>query len=277
MPPLSTVLPETANNGVTVMFELSPDAPLAFLDREDGARIAYHRTPGQSPGIVFLTGYKSDMTGQKAVRLEEFAHARGQAFLRFDYTGHGASSGAFTDGTIGAWAADAISVLDRLTEGPQVLVGSSLGGWIMLLAARERPQRVAGLLGVAAAPDFTEDLILPALSTADREKLEREGVVPVFSPYDPEPTPVTRLILEEGRRQLVLRAPIPLDCPVRLIHGLRDSDVPWRTSLRLADALRSDDVEITLAKAGDHRLSEPRDLDRLCEVLERLLRHLAAP
>lgn len=247
-----------------------------LLCRDDGAVIAYHRTPGATPGVMFLTGYKSDMTGQKAVRLEAFCRARGQAFVRFDYTGHGASSGAFTDGTIGAWAEDAAFALDRLTEGPQVLVGSSLGGWIMLLAALARPRRIAGLLGVAAAPDFTEDLILPALSPGDRERLEQDGVVPVYSPYDPEPTPVTRRILEEGRRHLVLRGRIRLDCPVRLIHGLRDPDVPWRTSLKLSEALASEDVEITLIKAGDHRLSEPRDLDRLCDTLERLLCQLEA-
>jgi pimeloyl-ACP methyl ester carboxylesterase len=155
-----------------------------------------------------------------------------------------------------------------------VLVGSSLGGWIMLLAARARPARIVGLLGVAAAPDFTEDLILPALGPSDREVLERDGVVAVYSPYDPEPTPVTKLILEEGRRHLVLREPIALDCPVRLIHGMRDADVPWRTSLRLADRLRSEDVEIMLVKAGDHRLSTPRDLDRLCDTLELLLRRV---
>ena len=248
-----------------------------LLPRGDGETIAFHRTPGGAPGVVFLTGYMSDMTGQKAVRLEEFCRARGQAFVRFDYHGHGASSGAFTDGTIGRWAEDAIFVLDRLTEGPQVLVGSSLGGWIMLLAARARPQRVAALLGVAAAPDFTEDLILHTLSASDREVLERDGVVPVYSPYDPQPTPVTKLILEEGRRHLLLREPIPLDCPVRLIHGMRDPDVPWRTSLALADRLRSDNVEITLIKAGDHRLSEPRDLDRLCDTLELLLRRVEQP
>ena len=248
-----------------------------ILRREDGSGIAYHRTVGLAPGVVLLTGYMSDMTGQKAVRLGEFCRARGQAYLRFDYYGHGASSGAFTEGTIGRWADDAVFVLDRLTQGPQVLVGSSLGGWIMLLAARARPTRVAGLLGVAAAPDFTEDLILPALGPGDRELLERDGVVPVFSPYDPEPTPVTRLILEEGRRHLVLREPIALDCPVRLIYGMRDPDVPWRTSLRLAEALRSADVEITLVKAGDHRLSEARDLDRMCETLELLLRRIEGP
>jgi pimeloyl-ACP methyl ester carboxylesterase len=245
-----------------------------FLRRHDGATIAYHRTPGRSPGVVFLTGYMSDMTGQKAMRLEQFCQARGQAFLRFDYHGHGASSGAFTDGTIGRWAEDTIFVLDRLTEGAQVLVGSSLGGWIMLLAARARSQRIAALLGIAAAPDFTEDLIGPTLSPSEREALQRDGVVPVYSPYDPQPTPVTKLILEEGRRHLLLRDQISLDCPVRLIHGMRDPDVPWRTSLRLADRLRSQDVEITLVKAGDHRLSDRRDLDRLCDALELLLRRV---
>src|SRR5512144_3385554 len=248
-----------------------------LLRRPDGETIAFHRTAGRSPGVVFLTGYMSDMTGQKAVRLEEFCRARGQAYLRFDYYGHGASSVAFTDGTIGRWAEDAVFVLDRLTEGPQVLVGSSLGGWIMLLAARARPTRVAALLGVAAAPDFTEDLILPALGPGEREILERDGVVPVYSPYDPQPTPVTKLILEEGRRHLVLREPIALDCPVRLIHGMRDPDVPWRTSLRLAEELRSVDIEITLVEAGDHRPSAARDVDRLGEARELLLRRIEGP
>lgn len=252
----------------------TPAPPPQTITREDGAVIAYHHTAGRVPGVVFLTGYMSDMTGQKAIRLEAYCRARGQAFLRFDYYGHGASSGAFVEGSIGRWADDAIFALDRLTEGPQVLVGSSLGGWIMLLAARARPRRVAGLLGVAAAPDFTEDLILPSLSPSDREALQRDGMVPVYSPYDPEPTPVTQLILEEGRRQLVLRAPIRITCPVRLIHGMRDPDVPWKTSLRLADKLAAEDVEITLIKAGDHRLSKPQDLDRLCDALERLLRRL---
>lgn len=252
----------------------SSDAAPQTIACADGAVLAYHRTAGRSPGVVFLTGYMSDMTGQKAVRLEAFCRARGQAFLRFDYYGHGASAGAFVDGTIGRWADDAILALDRLTEGPQVVVGSSLGGWIMLLAARARPQRIAGLLGVAAAPDFTEDLILPALSPSEREALDRDGVVPMCSPYDSQPTPVTRLILEEGRQHLLLRAPIPITCPIRLIHGMQDPDVPWRTSLRLADRVVAEDVEITLVKSGDHRLSQPRDLDRLCDALELLLRRV---
>jgi len=233
--------------------------------------IAYHRSPGKTPGVVFLTGYRSDMTGGKALRLERVCREQGRAFVRFDYRGHGASSGAFTDGTIGAWADDAVAVIDQLTEGPQVLVGSSLGGWIMLLVARQRPERITGLLGVAAAPDFTEDLILAALSDADKQILARDGVLPLTSAYDPEPTPVTRLILEEARDHLVLRAAIPFTGPVRLIHGLADPDVPWQTSLRLADQLAATDVEITLVKGGGHRLSEDRDLDRLCRVLDELL------
>jgi pimeloyl-ACP methyl ester carboxylesterase len=248
----------------------------ALFQRADGAVIAYHRVSGVAPGVVFLTGYKSDMTGDKAVRLDSFCRARGRAFVRFDYYGHGASSGWFTEGTIGRWADDAVAVLDHLTEGPQVLVGSSLGGWIMLLAALRRPERIAGLLGISAAPDFTEDLISISLSKEQKAILARDGVVPVYSPYDPEPTPVTRLILEEGRNHLVLRDKIPLDCPVRLIHGMNDPDVPWQTSLRLAERLCSSDVEVVLVKAGAHRLSEAHDLDRLCGVLEALLERLGA-
>lgn len=250
--------------------------PTDRLVREDGESVAFRRTSGRGPGVMFLTGYKSDMTGQKAVRLEAYCQARGQAFVRFDYQGHGESSGRFEDGTVGRWADDAIAVLDQCTEGPQVLVGSSLGGWIMTLVARARPERIAGLVGVAAAPDFTEDLVLPNLSPSERDTLERDGVVPVYSPYDPEPTPVTKLIIEEARNNLVLRTSIPLDCPVRLIHGMKDPDVPWRTSLRLADVLRSQDVEITLVKAGDHRLSQSADLDRLVATVDRLLQTLAA-
>lgn len=254
----------------------TPGPAPSLLHREDGATIAYHQSAGKTPGVVFLTGYKSDMTGGKALRLEAFCRAQGRAFVRFDYLGHGTSSGDFLDGTIGRWADDAVAVIDALTEGPQVLVGSSLGGWIMLLAALHRPERIAGLVGIAAAPDFTEDLIVPSLSAEDRAALERDGVLPVFSPYDPEPTPVTKRILDDGRNHLVLRSEIPLDCPVRLIHGMEDPDVPWRTSLRLAERLRAKDVEVTLVKAGEHRLSEPHDLDRLCAVLERLLDRLGA-
>ena len=241
------------------------------VDREDGSTIAYHSTPGKSPGVVFLTGYFSDMTGGKAVALEEYCKRTGRAFLRFDYTGHGASSGRFEDGCIGDWAADAVFALDRLTEGPQVLVGSSMGGWIMLLAALARPERIAGLLGIAAAPDFTEDLIPHEMSEEQMLAIQRDGVVYVESPYGPEATPFTRRLLEDGRDQLLLRDEIPLDVPVRLIQGMKDPDVPWKTALRISERLRSDDVELHLIKGGDHRLSEPEDLERLEIVLDRLL------
>ena len=220
--------------------------------------------------MVFLTGFASDMTGAKARHLEAHCRAAGRAFVRFDYFGHGASSGDFAQGTIGRWADDAVAVLDGVTDGAQILVGSSMGGWVMLLAALARPRRIAGLIGLAAAPDFTEDLIPARLSDDQRARLDRDGAVSVPSPYVEAPTLITRTLLEEGRRHLVLRDRLPIACPVRLIHGMGDADVPWRTSLRLAEALESPDVEVARIKDGDHRLSEPADLDRLCRTLDDL-------
>jgi pimeloyl-ACP methyl ester carboxylesterase len=220
--------------------------------------------------LVFLGGFMSDMTGTKACALEAFARERGQAFLRFDYAGHGASSGAFADGTIGRWAEDAVAALDALSGGPQILIGSSMGGWIMLLAALARPERVAGLVGIAPAPDFTEDLIWAGAGPEARSAWERDGVYHEPSDYGEEPYPITLRLIEEGRQHLLLRGPIALACPVRLIHGMRDADVPWETSLRLAGALESHDVEVTLVKDGDHRMSEPPDLARLFAAIARL-------
>jgi pimeloyl-ACP methyl ester carboxylesterase len=249
----------------------------AILTAADGASIAYHRLAGHPPGVMFLTGYRSDMTGGKALALEDLCRARGNAYVRFDYTGHGASSGRFEDGTISRWAGDAIAVLDHLTEGPQVLVGSSLGGWIMLLVALARRERVAGLVGVASAPDFTEDLLWADLSPSEQQHLMDTGVLRLPSAYDEEPTPVTRAIIEDGRRHLLLRGPIGLDCPVRLIHGVDDRDVPWRTSLTLMQRLRARDVELHLIKDGEHRLSRTEDLQRLCETVDRLLAQMECP
>jgi len=245
------------------------------LVRPDGATIAYHSVPGKGPGVVFIHGFMSDMTGGKAVFLEDWARRAGRAFVRFDQRGHGQSDDRFEDGTIGKWADDVIQVLDHLTEGPQVLVGSSMGGWLMLLAALARPERVAGLVGIAAAPDFTEDLMWPAFDTGARETLHRDGVLAVPSDYGEDPYLITLSLIEEARSHLLLRAPIPLTCPVRLIQGMKDESVPWRTAERLLDRLDSTDVELTLVKDGDHRLSEPTDLARLLGVLEGCLRTLA--
>jgi pimeloyl-ACP methyl ester carboxylesterase len=244
------------------------------LRRRDGATISYRRTAGKTPGLVFLGGFMSDMTGTKASALQDYAIRRGRAFLRFDYLGHGESSGDFESGTIGRWAEDAVAVLDELSEGPQVLVGSSMGGWLMLLAALARPERVAGLVGIAAAPDFTEDLMWATFAPEVRETLERDGVYRQPSAYGEAPYAITRTLIEEGRRHLLLRAPIPLTCPVRLLHGMADPDVPWRLSPTLAERLESEDVEIHLVKKGDHRLSSPADLVLLEDVLDRLFDRL---
>ncbi|HEX3524072.1 MAG TPA: alpha/beta hydrolase [Stellaceae bacterium] len=243
----------------------------ANLPRQDGATIAYHRLTGSGPGVVFLGGYRSDMTGAKALYLEEYCRRRRQAYLRFDYFGHGASSGDAALGTIGRWAEDAIAVLDSLTEGPQVLVGSSMGGWIMLLAALARPSPVHALVGVAAAPDFTEDLVWPRLDPAQQRHLRENGAVTLPSEYDPAGYTYRLSLFEDGKRHLVMRRGIALECPVRLLHGMSDASVPWQTSLSLAERLASHDVVVTLVKDGDHRLSRDADLARLGRTLDELL------
>ncbi|WP_237740156.1 alpha/beta hydrolase [Oceanibaculum indicum] len=247
------------------------ETPFDTLVRPGGECLAYRRTAGKTPGIVFLGGFKSDMTGSKAVALEAFAKARGQAFLRFDYAGHGASGGTFTDGCIGDWAKDAIALLDAQTEGPQILVGSSMGGWLMLLTALARPDRVAGLVGIAAAPDFTEDLMWETFSHEVRETILRDGSYAEPSAYSDDPYIITRKLIEDGREHLLLRDPIQLHCPVRLLHGMRDPDVPWQVSVRLAEALETEDVRLSLVKDGDHRLSREQDLALLRATVGELL------
>jgi pimeloyl-ACP methyl ester carboxylesterase len=212
----------------------------------------------------------SDMTGDKALALEEFCRTEGHAFLRFDYGGHGQSSGDFADGTIGSWTDDALAALDHLSEGPQILVGSSMGGWIMALVALARPERVAGLLGIAAAPDFTIRLWDEELSTAQKDELTEKGFILMPNDYD-APYTVTRQLIEDGRTQALLGGPIPIRCPVRLLHGLEDTAVPWQTALKIQEKLDSDDVEVMLIKNGDHRLSEDDDLERLRKTLGGLL------
>lgn len=239
-------------------------------DRGDGVALAWVRTPGRGPTTVFLPGYMSDMSGAKAMVVEAFCVEHGLGCLRLDYSGHGSSGGAFIDGTVGRWTEDALTLIDRLTTGPLVLVGSSMGGWIALLAALARPARIAGLIGIAAAPDFTEDLMWQTMMPAERAQLERDGVLQVPSLYG-DPYPVTAALIADGRTRLLLDKPIPLHCPVRLLHGQRDPDVPWQTSLCQAERLQSDDVQVTLVKDGDHRLSRPSDLALLRRMLGELL------
>ena len=245
--------------------------PPSILTREDGATIAYHRRRGRSPGVVFLGGFMSDMTGNKALALDRFCESRGHAFLRFDYFGHGQSSGAFADATVSRWRDDALAAFDALTDGPQVLVGSSLGGWIMLLLAAARPQRIKALIGIAAAPDATEDLMWAQFPPAVRQTIEREGAARIPSAYSEQGYLITRKLIEDGRRHLIMQSAIPFGGPVRLLHGMRDDDVPWQRSLALAERLAAVDVRITLVKEGDHRLSRDADLAVLMQTLTALL------
>lgn len=243
----------------------------SILSLANDRRIAYHLSEGKTPGVMFLGGFKSDMTGGKATALEAFCRARGRRFLRFDYTGHGQSSGTFGEGTIGAWKQDALDVLDRLGAEKNILVGSSMGAWIALLVAREHKEKVAGLAGIAAAPDFTEKLVWEQFSPAQKKQLVEEGKVMIPDCYGGEPYPITKRLVEEGRNHLLLDAEIPLDVPVRLIHGTKDADVPWQMAVTLMERLRSRDVTLQLVKDGGHRLSEPDQLAMICGMVETIL------
>ena len=241
------------------------------LVRPDGNTVAYAKTSGRAPTVAFLGGFRSDMTGTKAIALETWARKEGRAYVRFDYLGHGQSSGRFEDGTIGRWLDDSLAVLDQLTTGKLVLVGSSMGGWLSLLAARARPERLAGLVLIAAAPDFTERMLLKGLSPEERTRLQREGRLERPSRYSPEPSVFTWKLIEEGRQHLLLDKKLSLPCPVRLLHGQSDPDVPWEYSLQIANHLEAPDVITTLIKGGDHRLSTPADIARLIATVEELL------
>lgn len=241
-----------------------------FLDRPDGARLAWRLVEGAGPTVVWLGGFKSDMTGTKAEALADWALAQGRAYVRFDYFGHGASSGDFADGTITRWREDAIAVLNELTAGPLVLVGSSMGGWIACLAAMALPRRVRAMVLVAPAPDFTEKLMTPEIPPEGHAALAADGVWLRPSEYG-DPYPITRNLLEDGARWSILGSePIPIEVPVRILQGGDDPDVPWRHALELAQGLKSDDVVFTLIKDGDHRLSRPQDIARLIATVEEL-------
>lgn len=230
------------------------------------ARLAIQCREGAGPTIVFLPGYASDMTGSKAMALDDWAAGTGRAFVRFDYRGCATSGGAFEDFTLDDWRDDVLGIIDSL-DGPVVLVGSSMGGWIMLLAALARPMRVAALVGIAAAPDFTEW----GFTEAQKVALARDGRISEPSDYG-VPLVTTHGFWKSGQRNLLLGAPIALDCPVRLLHGQRDPDVPWQQSLRLAESLRSPDVQVTLVKDGDHRLSRAHDIALLIATIDAVVR-----
>ena len=233
----------------------------------DRPRLAYHHSPGAGPTIVFLPGYASDMQGSKALALEAWARTNGRAFLRFDYTGCGQSEGAFADQTLTGWRDDVLVMLDQVATGPVVLVGSSMGGWLMLLAAKARPERIAGMIGIAAAPDFTDW----GFTADEKTYLNQYGRLERPNPYGPEPTLYTRAFWSSGEANRLLFAPIVFDGPVRLLHGDADPDVPWRLSVQLAGLLRSSDVATIVVKDGDHRLSRDGDIRLLIATVQNML------
>ena len=238
-----------------------------FLDRGDGEQVAWRRVAGHSPTVVWLGGFMSDMTGTKAQALADWALANGRAFLRFDYLGHGQSSGDFRAGTITRWRADALAAIAALTEGPLVLVGSSMGGWISCLVAAEIPDRLHAMVLIAPAADFTEALMKPGLPPEAHAAIARDGEWIRPSLYEPTGYPITRGLLEDGARWTILGGPVPIDCPVRILQGREDPDVPWTHALELAGAIRSEDVVFTLIKDGDHRLSRDQDIARLLAMV----------
>ncbi len=253
------------------------DSDVQFITAADGTRLAYRRSAGREPGIVFFGGFRSHMEGEKAQSVHAHAQHRQHACLRFDYSGHGRSGGRFEDGTIGGWADEAVLVIDALTTGPQILVGSSLGGWIALLAALARPERIAGILTVALAADFTVHLHEVLFDETQRETLVRARRVTVPDCYGDEPYVITRRLIEEAAPHLLLDKPrIPISTPVRLIHGKQDADVPWQTSERVRALLDSNDVHLTFIEDGDHRLSRPSDIELILRQLDDLI-HAARP
>ncbi len=245
------------------------NTPPDYIDGPHG-RIAYRQRAGRGPGVVWLGGFRSDMIGTKAAFVDEWAKDSGAAFLRFDYSGHGESDGVFEDGSIGEWFADALTAFDALTDGPQILVGSSMGAWIATLLAKARPDRVDAVIFIAPAPDFTERLMWPAFSDEQRETITRDGRLEQPSDYSDEPEVITLKLIEDGRSHLVMTGAVPITAPVRILQGMEDEAVPWRHAIDFAAMIESDDVEITLKKSGDHRLSEPDDLARLKATLDAL-------
>ena len=250
------------------MSDTPEQADVRFHVLPDGRRIAFRLADGRGPALVFLPGYMSDMDGGKATTLFEWAKDNGRAMLLLDYSGCGRSEGDFADGTLGRWRDEVLALIEALLPGQQVvLVGSSMGGWLNLLVGLALGDRLAGLVGIASAPDFTDW----GRSRADKAALAAGVTVFDENPYGPEPTPMHPGFWEDGQDRRLLRAPIGIACPVRLIHGQRDADVPWKISMKLAERLDSDDVQVTLVKDGDHRLSRPQDIALLLRTVEALL------
>ena len=242
-----------------------------YLPRPDGERLAWRRVEGDGPTVVWLGGFRSDMTGTKAQALAAWAERQGRAFVRFDYFGHGASSGDFIHGGITRWREDVLAVIDEVTQGPLLLVGSSMGGWLACLATAARAERIGGLVLIAPAPDFTEALMKPSLTPEAIRALDKHGLW--IAPGGPGEGgyPITRALLEDGARWSILPGPVPIHCPVRILQGGRDASVPWTHALELAQAIEGQDVVFSLIKDGDHRLSRPQDLERLITALEELV------
>lgn len=236
-------------------------------------RLAYRHTAGKKdlPSVVYLTGFRSDMLGTKVINLEVYCEQKGLSFTCFDYSGHGRSDGRFEDGTITQWLNDTLAIIDNLTSGPLILIGSSMGGWLMTLAALKRPERIHGLIGIATACDFTEKLMWDALTPSRKELMRQQGYLIRSTPYNPEGWPITLTLIEDGRHHLLLDRPIAINRPVRLLHGLDDTDVPWSFSQKLQQQLISEDVTLTLIKAGDHRLSRESDIRFITQALENIL------
>ncbi len=242
---------------------------MEFLQTQNGEKIAYHQTQGSGVGVVFLGGFMSDMEGTKALFFEKLCRKHDRPFVRFDYSGHGASSGDFTDGTIGQWLDNVLNVLDNLTQGPQILIGSSMGGWLMCLAAQQRMQDIHALIGIAAAPDFIEDF--SRLTSEQAQMLEEKGVCHIPCEYGDKPYTITQNLIEEACQHVVLKSSLSIQCPVRLFHGLNDTDVLWQKSLALAECINSTDVVVQLVKGGDHRLATEANLQLIADQLVKLL------
>ena len=250
----------------------SPNPP-SMLIRPDGQSLAYHHTAGFSPGVLFCSGFMSDMEGTKAIALEKAMTGLNRSYTRFDYLGHGQSTGHFQDGTISRWTDDALAILDNCTAGPQIIVGSSMGGWIGLRMALLRPERVAGFIGIAAAPDFTTRM-WDDMPEEGKQAIKTQGFWEQPSEYSDEPYIITRKLIDDGPRNFLLNGAINVTCPVHLLQGMKDDSVPWKTALDIQEALVAEDVTVCLIKNGDHRLSEPDDITRLILATERLSNHI---